>query len=170
MSRNYDKVTNLLPNLQIDEIKQVRDRCEALLALRGESVGGASGVVDVNSHEYMIYEAMVRKLKDLGHHQVRPYQVFAGTNEYKHFKKNVDIFNTYFEQTLSKFKRVQKQRFFRLCVDLLAEDLAYHKLALTEGVLARNIGRLPDVVERAFPGYAQAGMLSVVITKNIEGR
>jgi len=48
-------------------------------------------------------------------------------------------------------------------IELLHADLRRRAIPINVTVLANNLGNLPAVLDRAFPGYAKAGMLAMII-------
>lgn len=60
-------------------------------------------------------------------------------------------------------QRPEQMALLRLGIRMLAKNIEELQIPLTHATLMRQLERLPAVVNRGFPGYAQAGLLGMVV-------
>lgn len=58
---------------------------------------------------------------------------------------------------------VELRALIKLCVELLIADMMRRHVAISSRSLMANVHLIPAVLDRAFPGYAAAGLLHMVI-------
>jgi hypothetical protein len=59
--------------------------------------------------------------------------------------------------------KVQEASLNNFLLQLLVDDLNYLKVVATIGSISSNLGRVPEVFDRNFPGYREAGLAKVVL-------
>lgn len=83
------------------------------------------------------------------------------SNSYSGYKAKL----TQVMRFLDGFDRAEKRALFTIGIKLLYENLAQLGIPVTAGTILGHVHRVPGVINKAFPGYAEAGMLGLVIGK-----
>lgn len=94
-----------------------------------------------------------------------PFYMFknAAKGESYHEKiKTIEVF-------LSDPELTKQERYIvlRLSADLLCRDLLNNNVGLSPGIVCRCVHRIPMLINKAFPGYHKAGMLHMLIKREI---
>lgn len=152
-----DEVLSRLPKLGAAELEEVRKR---LLLLR--TVDQAAGqVAAIDQPATMALEVIAGFLTDRGlEHASVP--ALRKATQYQSFTEKVRRVVSYMASVEGLTAR---RAFFRLGVELLYDDLCRMEVAVSARTLMSHIHRLPAVINKSFPGYAQAGHLGKIIGK-----
>jgi hypothetical protein len=66
--------------------------------------------------------------------------------------------------------RTAQRALLRLGIGLLHHDLVEMRLAVSSRLMMAHIHRIPGVINRMFPGYAEAGFLHMIIRSELDVR
>jgi hypothetical protein len=69
----------------------------------------------------------------------------------------------YLQVGAPKAKLAQQRAILSIAIRLLHQDLAEMKVAISPSTLARNLHRIPAVLDKAYPGYARFGALASIL-------
>jgi hypothetical protein len=133
-------ILSQLPKLSQQELATIRAACDHLLDKKQETP--------------VLYTSMLDILGQKG----PSYSSFQRTASWKQWQKNLHEVESFYEKLFPNMTKVQEAAVNSLLLQLLVDDLKYLKVAITIGIVSSNLGRVPEVFDRAFPGYRQSGM------------
>lgn len=164
-SNTITEVLRLVEALSRNELKLVRDKVGSRLAFDISAQGKATAN---ESRPRMILEIMVEQCGRKGIQSRGALSLMQG-QAFKRFSTVVeDEGIADFLRQSARQSRVRERGLIRLAVNLLIEDLHFMSVAVSPGTLMRSVERVPAVLDRAFPGYAAAGLLHLVVRKEGE--
>jgi hypothetical protein len=148
-----DEVCQKLHQLSGPELEQVRQRITMLRHV------GPSQPQQADGEALLLLDVIVEFLASRGLElnkvamlrRVSQYQVFAD--------KAGDVFR--FMRGVES--RTQQRAFLVLAIGLLYDDLADMGIAVSARTMMSHVHRIPAVVNRSFPFYAEAGMLGKIV-------
>ena len=77
----------------------------------------------------------------------------------------VGSLTTFFDRVVKR-NRVAQHALMRISIGLLYEDLVQMNIAVSSRAVMAHIHRIPSVLNKAFPGYASAGLLPLVVRED----
>lgn len=92
-----------------------------------------------------------------------PFNRFLATKAGKSYPENEKLVLGWLDSTWPGIHQVQKQALLSFLVMQLADDLRARKLPVTVSTLAFNLGSLPSLCDRCFPGYIASGCAEIVL-------
>jgi len=161
------QIIDLLPKLDSDELSELRKRITALSSLGGSpEVDGKAGALRDTRAE-MIMEAINHVMSSLGADSASVF-VMRRTADYPRLKQKVDSLFEYMRKITGN--RVEQQHLLNMSVEMLYQDLVELGIPVTALTIMRHIHRIPAVMNKQFPGYAEAGVLSMILKGNTNVR
>ncbi len=134
-----------LPKLSQQELATIKAACDHLL--------------DRKQEVPLLYLSMLDLLGQKG----PSYASFQRTVSWKPWQKNLLEVSAFIEKLWPDLTRVQEASINCFLLQLLAGDLKYLKVAVTIGSISSNLGRVPEVFDRSFPGYRENGLAGLVL-------
>lgn len=171
MSKEALAVHNLLPKLSAAELEAVRKAIGFL-----QSVGGApSGKTRKEQASETWAEQAVYVIAKVCQEKGTDFSSPAALKASPQFKamqakfrEDDGALENYFKNAVDR-NRVQAQALLRVGVVLLIEAMKEQELPIAARYVMTSIHRVPSVIGRAFPGYAESGMLGLVIGLSQKG-
>lgn len=117
----------------------------------------------------MILEMICRVLADRGLDFTKPYSL-AATQGYRAFRRKIaaDEIGKWIAEVAGKNKGRQRA-FTRLAVTLLCDNMAVIGTSTNSRTMMAQVHRLQTVVNDSFPGYAEAGLMDLIIKQQQQG-
>ena len=81
----------------------------------------------------------------------------------KHYNQTCAALWSFARSAMPYSQRIEHLALLRLGVRMLVKNIDALGIPVTHAVVMRQLGRLPAVVNAGFPGYAQAGLLGLVV-------
>ncbi len=134
-----------LPKLTQQELAAVRAACDHLL--------------DRKQEVPPLYLAMLDVLGQKG----PSYTSFQRTASWKQWLKNLQEVESFLKKLWPETTKTQEASLNCFLLQQLVDDLKYLKVAVTIGSISSNLGRIPEVFDRSFPGYRQGGLAGLVL-------
>lgn len=156
MSDDLTKVLALLPKLSKEDLKKVQEQAKVLSTLGGGSRG--SRTQEHGSDDFFVLTLITDYMTRQGLDMSIP-AVLRDSTAYGAFKSKVPGLMKFVKQVGNK---TQQTAILSVGIELLHEDLVKIGLAATSRLMMAHIHRLPGVINREFPGYAQSGMLGFI--------
>jgi hypothetical protein len=151
---NKDNILAALPSLSPNDL-------QALQAVIGELLGQKAAKVPhaQNNAQAWLYEAMAATINS---HQ--GYDSFMASSAGKQFTKGAPDAVSF---VMATFEQARGHKTFavaimRHLIGLLVADLRAKKVPVTRGILSVNLSRLAEVFDKANPGYANAGVATLI--------
>jgi hypothetical protein len=156
MVMNFDEIKNSLLTLTQQQLTELSARIGALRQLKPHQPD-----ILANDTSTMLIQCLQDALLRLG--CPAPFYMFKNattTESYREKIKTIDVFLS--DPDLTKQERYA---ILRLSADLLCRDLRNNNVGLIPGTLCRCVHRIPMLINQAFPGYQQAGLLRMLIKR-----
>ena len=115
------------------------------------------------SETQLVYDCLRCVLKRQGMNNFPPFAVFEKNKYFNSYIDALPIIDDFFEEYFPKIRKIEKIKLLNIFLGKLVSMLRGQRLPITVGVLAVNVQRLPEAIEDAFPGYAEAGIMSKLI-------
>lgn len=141
------EVVAALPKLNQQELLTIRAACDQLIKIPVDDVDETNPLFDDLTHILGV------KLSFRDFHNVTAYSAW------KRHAPGVVEFITEQHPDVSK---VLKGALVRMLLEALRDDLRDRGIPVTLGTMAVNLDQLPEVYDRCFPGFRQAGMQRVI--------
>lgn len=161
---NIKTVLDTLPLLTGAELAQVRAALGAL-----SSIGGERGPVlntDVTSDDMWVLGAIADYMRDKGI-DATSVPLLRRQRSYSAFRDKVPAITQYLKPAGD---RNTQRALLTIGIELLYEDLQKLGLAITSRSMMAHVHRIPGMINRAFPGYASQGFLSMIIRGELHVR
>lgn len=156
MTDVYDTVVAALPRLTAEEQDRVLERLHVLRSLAPAD----PGLGRARSGEDEILEAIsLVVLRAAG--EVAPSVALRRTPQFSGLRSKVPALEAFAAEHAPD--RTRRRALFALGFDLLRAHLAAIGLPVTARTLMAHAHRLPAALDAAFPGYARAGLLGMVL-------
>lgn len=168
MGTKLETVLRLLDELPSAELKRARDYAGLRL-----SHGLAGGGIKTSRQESFAHEVLTM-IADECHRRgidVRASSKRLATNKgFPAFKAKMHDHGEVggFLKKASERSRVRLRALTRVAVHELVDNMLGMGVAVSATTLMSNIHRIPAVLDRAFPGYAAAGLLQLAVRKEDE--
>lgn len=166
-----ESVLNTLPNLTVEELREVRDRASVLLTI-GPKKSATKPVLNVvqDDFERDLYDALSILLYKRTQIKRAPYRVFVKTTQYRdHFLPAVTAASDANHQWFPKQTRTERMSMVQLYVRLAINYLDERGRPAMWGNLAAAFSSLPEIVDLYFPRYAASGFLGKVQVMRTKG-
>lgn len=152
----YDAVVAALPGLTAEERARVAERLKAGADLAGAAPARAGVPDEALDLLAVIAEEVLRfsgeRVSAAGLARTAQFPAFRAK------ARELAAFAALHAQT-----RAQRRALMAAGVELLRRDLARAGLSVTSRTLMSCVHQVPAVLARAFPGYAEAGLLRMVV-------
>lgn len=149
-----------LSQLSAAELEELEGRVKALRSLAGPSV-------KEQSFAWTLCDLIAEEMQSLGHVRTPTKALMRYSGE-KSFRQNAALL----DEWLVKVGIPQRMRrpFLSLCILLLYRNLkSFMDVPVTAHVLMNNIAHIPPVINKSFPGYADAGLLGLIVRQEKRG-
>jgi hypothetical protein len=156
MTQDLEKALEIARRLSPADLNQLQTQIKVLKSL-GPSRASAPNS-EVGSDDYMVLDAIVRFMQNKGIDHTSREMLRSG-RFYPQFKAKVPPVM----QFLKQCGVVTRQRAtLMIGVELLYRDLEKMGLAVNSRSIMLQLHRVPGCINRAFPGYAQMGILNKI--------
>ena len=157
MTPELKKVLELLPGLSAPDLSQVEQRLRALRALTTPLLSLPSGEIE-RPFEDMVLDAIITTMLDRAGESV-PRVHLQKSPQLSAFRKKLLPLSKFF----AGLERNQQRALLHLSIKLLYDNMLQMNIPITGRLVMQHIHRLPAVINRHFPGYAQHKLLPMII-------
>lgn len=161
MGEAYDQVVAALPRLSAEERARVAERLRALSSL-GPAQAGTTGPDPAEVLAEVICGVVLR----MSGERVSP-AALRRTRTFGALRDKARDLAPFLEAAARS--RTQRRALLSLGFELLYEDLRRGGFSVTARTLMSCAHQLPAVLDRAFPGYARGGRLSMIVDASARG-
>ena len=154
-----EDIISALPKLKAEEVQKVRMTCDFLLQGKPEIT------IRLDSPSVALeffYEAALSHCAKKGL-TWPPFRAFRRLDVFKAYQANWPLVESFIQKNWPNAKLNDRHKLYGLFVELLADSIISWDVPLTIGTFCRNMGKLPQLVTDAFPGYAEQGWLSLIL-------
>lgn len=156
----YRQVVAALPLLSPDERARVGAALKAIGGVSGtlgSAVPGGESTEDVSDEALGVIAAVVLRLSGERAHPA----VLRRSSQFPAFAPKTADLGQFFAQHAPA--RAQRRALLAVGVELLYRDLARAGMSVTSRTLMSCVHQVPGVLDKAFPGYARAGHLGMIV-------
>jgi len=158
MRQELQTILTLVPKLTPAECAQVASAMKAAGVL-----GPVKAVADEGtSDELWVLQSITKWMQDRAF-DLSGIEQLKKTAGYKSFREKVPPVVSYIRR-IGKDRNTQRA-FLNIGIELLHEDLITITIAATSRTMMLHSHRIPAVLNRAFPGYLQAGLMHMILRK-----
>lgn len=154
-------IISLLPKLSTAELKTLQDRIKALQQFNGHSHDEESSS---SSPEAQALDAVHEVLKGIGVELTQPPLLRKRANM-PAFREDLKSVMAFLENNGAPLTRIERQTLLNFGVELLYKNMTEMGVPISGTTVIRHFHRIPAVFNAAFPGYASAGLLRMIIRK-----
>jgi len=159
---NYDSISKAIKKLNPSELARLRSEITALLSLR-------SGRADHDAHEeenvsdtrfglWAICDMLQRNGLEYG-----SVAMLQRHRDFAQFKIQYEGVNKFFGK--AKLDKVQRRSLYQIGLKLLYENLVEMGIPVSAVTMMHHIYRVPSLINQQLPGYAQSGLLKLVVAQ-----
>lgn len=156
MSSNVETILQLIPSLTSEEVARVRSALDM-----SSQLGGKVRHEPIASDDLYVLDTIARFMQERGLDMSGREQLARG-RDYSAFKIKVPALFGYLKQAGD---RNAQRALLTIGIELLYDDLTKIGLAVTSRSLMAHTHRITGVINRMFPGYAQAGFIKLILKR-----
>lgn len=162
-SDKLKQILDELHELSEDERDEIQTHLKMIKSLAPglPLMGGAGGVQDDSD---LFLQQLCAVLSSAGIEFVQP-TVLAKTNGYSTFKGKVPGVMKFLRRAVSS--RNELRVLLYIALGLLYQDLTKQGIPVSSRLMMAHAHRIPSVLNAAFPGYAQIGLLRMIINRKV---
>lgn len=148
-----DNILREIPNLDRKDLKQLKLKIEFLLQ---------NFKNDVTPSLSSFYDSLNQKMSDYGHGSVY-LGMFKKTRDFKHLEAGFEKVDQFITDNFKSITKTQRKRLYDIFSDILLSDMTTIVTTITMSTLSRNVFRIPELVNKAFPDYKRCGLLKSIL-------
>lgn len=152
---SYHAARALLPSLNKSELTRLRAEISALLALPASSNGSDAD----DGEAAFALSAIAEQLASVGEPCALP-RLLTHRDRPK-FNQQFAAIDDFFKR--AGLDKLQRRSLFRIGVRLLYQNLAELNVPASAVTLMHHVHRIPSLLDRQLPGYAESGLLRLVV-------
>lgn len=156
-----DEVLAALHGLTIKDLDRVRVAATGLVASRRKQ----DKTVAQDTVERQLFNIIVLRVAQIEHPS---WTQFTRSPSYVKFVQRVPVVVRWLDEHAVGLTQVQRYHLLDCGISLLCRDLSRRGTKPSVRLVVHCLGDLPSVLDRAFPGYAEAGLLHMVV--RVDGR
>jgi hypothetical protein len=148
-----DEILRALPKLPKADL-------EAIHALAGHLLGPANG--GLGEQGQAVFDALAASLG-----LTASYASMAASKPARLFIQRLPAFVAFVGKNFPGWDdtKVGQQAFLRMLFGLIITDLNKRNVTASFGMVVSNMGRLPEIIESAFPDYLKSGLGKIILEK-----
>ncbi len=164
---NFKTMLDLVPSLNLVQLRELKGRVGALLSLNGEggkpkeSIHPAPRSNGSGSDLQLALDVIRDELKGLG----IPTRTY-GTPKLSYCSKIEETWK-FLDEKIPDLQRIERRALFHTCIRCLIRILKKQGLPITETMVLKHLYRLPQALDDGFPGYLESGMLEKVVRRDM---
>lgn len=143
-------------------MKTLQDRIKALQQFNGH--GHDHDEESSSSPEAQALDAVHTVLKGIGVELTQPPLLRKRANM-PAFREDLKAVMAFLENNGAPLTRIERQTLLNFGVELLYKNMTEMGVPISGTTVIRHFHRIPAVFNAAFPGYASAGLLRMIIRK-----
>lgn len=170
MSAEFETICKLLPALSAEQLGQIRARAAILAQSAGKNA--SAGFPDAperhpESDADIILAELAGFLRDQGA-EFASLPMLRGASNYRSFAAKVPGTMEFFRTITTN--RVKLRALIRIAISFLYKDLHRMGTVASARTMMSHWHRVPAIINRNFPGYAQIGALGLMLREPMRKR
>ena len=156
------EIEKALFTMSQEELLSLRNRIDLLLKIQKGTPGNS--VADT-SDESLLYQEIRKVYKSRFGLKLLPLKAFKKRPGGNNLKVVVTYLDKLSEEVIGKSTRIDKAWWYRLFIDLSLREMEKENIPLSVHNLLGFYERFPEVLNQAFPGYIESGLLTKILSK-----
>lgn len=149
----------MISNLERLSPAELRD-----LAARATFLASTGGSSTADEALPLVFSQVQQILKDAGV-ETPPLKVVKAQGYYKALLEGSDTLIQYINANLHPESRGEKIKGVQVLLRMLVRWLENCGIPVSVGTVARNLSKVPSLVEKEFPGYRESGLLPIILKR-----
>lgn len=159
-----------LPSLSAADLRALHDRAAVLLSIGGGArQQGKAAKLTADTFSSTLYDALTAELQQRTRASSAPYAVFLRTGAGKRYEQAAVLAQTAHERWYRSVTKAALISMCRMYAELIFDYLASCSLPAVWDTVSWAVQSLPVIVDQAYPGYAERGLLEKVHTLRTRG-
>lgn len=143
-----------LTKLNEEQLRDVQARASALL-------GSTTSTTPHRGAE--VWDAVVARLQSLGVHCPR-YTVAVKLPRVGKLRDATELVRTFVTDHLKPGNKLARHKAYQILTKMLVRWMIARSIPVTHQTVAQNLGKIPALCSRQFPGYLESGLLPTILT------
>jgi hypothetical protein len=156
---NVEQIKQEIRQLSNDEMIEIRTMIDSLLAMSGIQTKQPNKQAK-NHEERLVLETICGLMQSKGLASLT-VPILLRSPYMKPFREKLPLLLAFLARAHPE--HLGQKRVLEIGVECLYDNLKAMNVAVSEITLLRHIHRLPAVIDQQFPGYAQNGLLRLVV-------
>jgi hypothetical protein len=153
---DIEDILQKLPKLSQSELTQIEQRIAFLKTM-------TSNRVKLVSHEEDFYDVLSKFLYSEKGIRTAPFSVFRNGKNYQSFQTGLVTVESFTKQYFPDINRVERLKLFHIYAKILCVEIEGFTGTTPLPIIASMVGKIPELFNRAFPGYVKAGLAKAVL-------
>jgi hypothetical protein len=158
----FDEIIAALPHLKRRELETIRTRAALVLQHKSSSVSSVE-------EEDWILLGIMHELSRRGLEGDRSTFRIRNSSSYAGYSTRVVAVRTLLEEALPDFNQLEFRLLGQVAAKALAEYISWRKEGIRIKTMLSSVGDIPSALDKAFPGYLEAGLLGATIRHQFKG-
>lgn len=160
-SIKYIAALQAIGELDGQEQTELRNQLSAMLNFLPSGLQSNSNVISATNHDDWMIKDTIKFLSERGFPRLRETDLMNSA-EYRAWTSKREAVLAFLRQGGNQTKQ---RMLFKMGLDCLVLEARERGWALNPRLVMRQLHRLPSLIDRMFPGYAENGLLHVIIKK-----
>lgn len=164
----FTEVIRLLPELSAQELSQVKTRVGSLVEVTKDTSETADEPDNGRLKSHANLQVVEQICSAMNRHGLMTSVAIARrhVDANADVKRKINLAMTFIRKAIPD--RRGQVIILNIGLDLLLENMRSLGLAVTANTMLNHLHRLPAVIDQAFPGYAQLGLLKLIVKRKRE--
>ncbi len=158
MSQTIEEIEHAILSLSPLNLDRLKAKINGLILLSSPSQGEDQG-----DDGLLFYDALSHAISEANGKKHLPYPVFKKNRYFPMYKKKLPDVLKFLGENLPTLKRIERMYLFGIVSNVLVTNLQDIKIPVSIGAACRHLDRVPELMDNAFPGYIQAGLLRMLV-------
>jgi len=157
----YDLAKEIVPTLTSEQLEGLKHHIDYFAKTKGNSVANVPRTGDMLLYE-SLKSVLSRKLKT----RFDNIQTWIMKNPrlFKILKSRSDLIEAFIEDNFKKdISKIEKNRLYIIFINVVADRVEQTRVPLSLTSTLSFLNNLPGLVDKAFPGYIQSGLMDALI-------
>lgn len=155
-SQTIQEIEHAVLSLSPANLHRLRDKVNCLIQLSEVDE-------DDGDDGRLFYDALARSISEATGKKVLPYHIFTKRDTYSIYKKKLPEVLRFIGENLPMLKRLERMYLFGIATHVLVTNLQDIQIPVSLRVCCTHLDRIPELMDDAFPGYIQAGLLKMLV-------
>lgn len=152
---DFDKLLEELPKLSASQLLEVENKVAFLKAL------SKSRRVKLITTEDEFWTVLTEHLSTKGI-KLGSYQYFQNSKNHPTYVKGIAKLDEFVNAYFNGINRFEKLKLYKIFAGMMCDEIERFT-TLNIGVIVGFVGKIPELFQKSFPGYIQAGLAKAIL-------